>query len=184
MNIFFVRHAEGIHNIFKDNNENLKIKFPHLSQKGKDQAKELNKKLLKLDIDLAIISPTTRTLQTATIACNNMDINMIAHPSIREVLHNSCDYRKNKYVLRNNFIDVDFSLIAHEDPLQLYEDDELIYERCDIFYQYLKTLDNKNIVVFSHNGFLYRFLNKYGDKLNIIDKSRLKNCEIRKGFLI
>ena len=184
MNIFFVRHAEGIHNIIQENNQNLNIKQPPLSQKGRDQAKQLNKELLKLDIDIVLISPTTRTLQTSIIACNNIDVELIAYPAIREVLHNPCDYRKFKSILQNNFISVDFSLILHNDPLKLYEEDDLIYKRCDDFYEYLQNLNYKNVVVISHNGFIYRFLKKYGDKLNIVDKSRLKNCEIRKGFLI
>jgi len=185
MNVYLIRHAQGYHNIKTINKENLKIMYPIISSLGHEQIKSLKGKIEDLMnlIDLVIVSPTTRTLQTAVGAFDVNKYKFIAHESIREVLHNPCDYRKKISELKNDFDCVDFSLVQEEDNLKLYETDDLIYKRCDEFYKWLLTRKEKNIAIVSHNGFLFRFMKKYGNKLNLINKNGFKNCELRIGYI-
>ena len=55
--------------------------------------------------------------------------------------------------------------------------------RIDKFFNYLRESHETNIAVVTHGAFLLRFINKYGDRLNITNKKWCDNCEIRMGRL-
>lgn len=185
MNLYFIRHAQGYHNIKQINNNNLKILYPEVTPLGEEQIKSLRCRALDVieDIDLILVSPTTRTLQTAHGAFYDNTNKFLVNELIREVLHNPCDYRKSKTELQKKFKDINFNDIEEDDKMKLYEEEIEIEKRCDIFFQWLKNRKEKNIVIVSHGGFLYRFMKKYGDLCNLINKERMKNCELRIGFI-
>ena len=63
MRIYFIRHAEGYHNL---NEKSWNIKYPRLTEKGKIQAKNAKNKVPST-VDLVLVSPLVRTLETADI---------------------------------------------------------------------------------------------------------------------
>lgn len=184
MNLYFIRHAQGYHNIKQSNKDNLKILYPEVTQLGEEQINSLRCKALDVidDIDLILVSPTTRTLQTAHGAFYDNTNKFLVNELIREVLYNPCDYRKSKTELQKKFKDINFDDIEEDDKMKLYEDEKEVEKRCDDFYTWLKNRKEKNIVIVSHGGFLFRFMKKYGDSFNLINKDRMKNCELRIGF--
>ena len=82
-NVYFVRHAEGLHNV----NNKWHIENPRLTEKGINQCIDNIKIFNDIDIDIILVSPLIRTLQTASLLFpnyNNMEIN----EDIRECILN------------------------------------------------------------------------------------------------
>lgn len=80
MEFIFIRHAEGKHTL--DLPRSLYFHDPALTELGKQQANELRRQFdLRLD-DLLIVSPTRRTLQTASILSEGVKCNMLVHPYV------------------------------------------------------------------------------------------------------
>lgn len=97
--IHLIRHAEGVHNISVDNHG---IHDPLLTERGKQQARDLATKLAMLqqdgtvDIGLILASPLRRTLNTALIAFEpqlrrNQPGCIHAWPDVQEVSDIPCD---------------------------------------------------------------------------------------------
>ncbi|ORX63785.1 phosphoglycerate mutase-like protein [Anaeromyces robustus] len=68
----------------------------HLTDEGKEQIKESQKKINELDIEKVYVSPYYRALETVTIALENYpkikDLEIIVHPKIAEVVCGVHDY--------------------------------------------------------------------------------------------
>ncbi|WP_161520066.1 histidine phosphatase family protein [Bacillus cereus] len=80
MKIVFVRHGEGKHTT--DLPESLQVFDPLLTRVGKAQAKLLQRDVSLQEADILIVSPTLRTLQTATIWSAKVACQKIVHPYV------------------------------------------------------------------------------------------------------
>ncbi|HDR4482190.1 histidine phosphatase family protein [Bacillus thuringiensis] len=80
MKIVFVRHGEGKHTT--DLPESLQVFDPPLTRVGKAQAKLLQRDVSLQEADILIVSPTLRTLQTATIWSAKVACQKIVHPYV------------------------------------------------------------------------------------------------------
>ncbi|ASL67131.1 TPA: histidine phosphatase family protein [Bacillus cereus] len=80
MKIVFVRHGEGEHTT--DLTESLQVFDPPLTRVGKAQAKLLQRDVSLQEADILIVSPTLRTLQTATIWSAKVACQKIFHPYV------------------------------------------------------------------------------------------------------
>ena len=149
--LHFVRHAEGHHNVAAGPYERGSEGYlqalsefqwfdARLSPKGETQCAELREATRGLEHDLIVISPLTRTLQTATLAFANSSsakaegdgaagadgggvrgqkgVAWVAYEPIRERFgRNPCDNRRSIAELSAEFPHVDFSLVATDhDP--------------------------------------------------------------------
>jgi broad specificity phosphatase PhoE len=65
MKLIFLRHGEAQHNINEP--ESFQVTHPRLTQKGIQQAKNIQKYFHILADDIVVVSPTYRTLETANI---------------------------------------------------------------------------------------------------------------------
>ena len=119
MKIYFIRHAEGYHNI--DDN-GCDITFPKLTDKGIQQGLALGNKLKDIKIDKIIVSPLSRTLHTAELVFGNKDFKVIEH--IREYIGHNCDLRESKKYLKVRFPYADFSMIEDKEGYNDIEDDD------------------------------------------------------------
>ena len=153
--LHFVRHAEGHHNVaaspYTRGSEGYLRALAEfqwydsrLSAKGESQCAALREAVRGLDYDLILVSPLTRTLQTATLAfaregaernhtstagdnrkLDEQNVPWLAHEAIRERFgRNPCDNRRNVAELSAEFKHVDFSLVATDvDPNPCSPDD-------------------------------------------------------------
>ncbi|MHB0800819.1 histidine phosphatase family protein [Bacillus thuringiensis] len=80
MKIVFVRHGEGKHTT--DLPESLQVFDPPLTRVGKAPAKLLQRDVSLQEADILIVSPTLRTLQTATIWSAKVACQKIVHPYV------------------------------------------------------------------------------------------------------
>ena len=181
MNIYFIRHAEGHHNVHTDNKHNLNIKYPCLTSKGEKQANDQQKILGEISMDVVIVSPLKRTIQTAISIFNVEKDYILADEKIREIVDCPCDLRRNTDIIKNEFPFIDFSEIDSIEKYSLKEAATSYNKRIDEFYFWLKNQKFKNIAIVTHGVFLLKFLEKYGEKLGIQDLSYFKNCEHRIG---
>lgn len=80
MNFVFVRHGEGEHT--KSLPSSLQVLDPKLTGEGRNQAKLLQRDVPLQETDILIVSPTLRTLQTATIWSEKVACQKIIHPYV------------------------------------------------------------------------------------------------------
>ena len=176
MRIFFIRHAEGYHNI---NEETWNLKFPRLTEKGKAQAINA-KKNIPCQMDLVLVSPLIRTLETSDIIFKKSK-KFISEEFIREKVVNPCDYRQPVSEVKDEFNYVDFNNI--NDDYEYNKPEKDISKRLELLYNWILNRNENNIAVVSHGQYLHEFINKYGDQLNIKNKDWMENCEVRIGNL-
>ena len=186
-NLFAIRHGEATHNVlFKK--EGMKTFFDHnyydteLTNKGFNQSIELgNNWDDKNKMDLVIVSPLYRTLQTANNIFKNVKVKIIALDCLKEYpqgLH-TCNKRKTKKELEKIFPTIDFNYLdSNEDLMWSDTDSETIDEllrRINKMYDFIEKTDFKNISLVGHNSFISMIkdqkLNRNEDGLD-----ELKHC--------
>ena len=130
--VHFIRHAEGEHNVAGEANYINYLKMDYqdaqLSSLGVEQCTSLSRKidkkfpLLDEEVNLLVVSPLLRTLQTASFVFPHLikKVDWIALDCIREQtgLH-PCDQRKDISFRSKSYPSIDFSQIV-EDSDQLY----------------------------------------------------------------
>ncbi|KAI7750185.1 hypothetical protein M8C21_026282, partial [Ambrosia artemisiifolia] len=196
--IHLVRHAQGVHNVAgeKDLSAYKSEEFfdAHLTPLGWDQVDNLRKHVhesgLSKNIELVVVSPLLRTMQTAVgvfggeASANEIDG---IHP---------CDRRRNISDYKPMFPAIDFSLIKSDHDVWWSSDTR---ETCDDVAARgvkLLTREEKEIAVVSHAGFLHHTLGAYGDDSHPTLKKEMamfygfmvyvgfNNCELRSMVIV
>ena len=180
--IYFIRHAEGYHNLYNYQYHNWHLEFPRLTVNGLKQCFKLKKKLDGEEFNYIIVSPLRRTLETATSVFDKRN-NFIAMESIREFVSNPCDYRESVEEILKEYNFVDFGLIGDNYDYNKKEEDIDINLRMESFYTYLINTPFEKIAVVSHGEFLKRFFKKYGKNLHIREIEWMENCGLEIGYL-
>ena len=168
--VFLIRHGEALHNInfslfgkdayfHKDNTD------AELTDQGKLQATNLGRKWFnKSEIDLILVSPLTRTLQTANgIFADMPKLPMVAIDSIKEFPQgkHTPNIRKTKKELKEYWTNVDFDLVEPYDSfLGKEETEEQLDTRIKKTKEYISFLGKnyKNIALVSHSTFITKFI--------------------------
>lgn len=189
--IYWIRHGESYSNV---SNHYDNVLDPDLTQDGIKQCEELKKKIklnnlnnlnkFNSEIDLVIVSPLTRTLETCSIVFSEHigQVNFVCLEDVREQINKLCHKRKKKEILKKKYGFVDFSnLTSNDDNLYTQynglEKKSNVVKRCNKFVELLKNRKETNIVVITHGNFLYPMFN---DVLNNIqNKTFFSNCELR-----
>lgn len=127
--IYFVRHAQGIHNFAEDtdpdffNGRHQSDEFidSPLTQKGFEQCKDLAEKItdesMKYDFQLIVVSSLTRAIQTGIAVFGALDPrpSFVSTELCRERISvYTSDHRRNVSVLKKEFPDIDFSQLTSE----------------------------------------------------------------------
>lgn len=143
----------------------------HLTQRGRLQAGAAGVSLLRTRPlpEVGLVSPLSRTLQTATIACAKaagmgLRLRLQAVEELRERngVH-ACDKRSAKEDVMGLYPGVDFSGIA-SGPDALFsmvrETEKELAERGKQFFLGLKDREEKSFAVFTHSSFLYNTMSR------------------------
>jgi broad specificity phosphatase PhoE len=177
--IIFIRHGESITN----KTEDYSIFNPELSEQGYHQSNILSSKLINFNnflqsqylyfkgIELAIISPLKRTLLTSIPTITmlpNIKVNssflcteLAGSPPEQGFLTIDQFQKYNKSVIN---ININIDVNEYNKWSQLIwdsgrSDDTLIYDRVRLFDDYLKSREEKVIIVFSHFQFIQSYFN-------------------------
>lgn len=189
--LYWIRHGESFSNLSE---KNYSIVDPGLTTNGLAQCKVLKSyidanKILD-NIDLIVVSPLNRTLET----CANIigtktkdDINIISLDEIREHVNQPCHKRNSIKEKKKKYKFVNFTKITDNEDL-IYEKfngqepKTNVVSRCEWFVNWLKKRKEKNIMIITHGNFLFpMFLHVL---TYVENKNFFSNCEIRKNTLI
>ena len=178
--IYFIRHAQGYHNLSNNGHDNYHLRYPRLTVDGLNQCKDVKKYINHVDI--VITSPLRRTLETSTVIFDNGH-KIIAHELIKEVVSNPCDFREPIIEMIPHFQHIDFSNVNDNYDYNQPESSIDVHTRANIFFDYLSSSELTSIAVVSHGAFLREFFTLYGDQLKIHEPFWMPNCGIRIGTL-
>ncbi len=163
MSIFLIRHAQSEFNaVFMPDDPDPMIIDAPLSPLGKTQAVETRAHINTLDITNLIVSPMTRTLQTATLIFE--DIHPVSiNAVIREQLSHSCDVGRAPHSLAKDYPHLDF---AHLDECWWHDGEknhlgysiesrEQLEQRAEQFIDFLIAKDTQSTAVITHGNFIH-----------------------------
>lgn len=155
-NIIGIRHGEALHNIVgKIYGDKVYQQFEDttLTANGMRQAIEANVPTP----DVVLVSPLTRTLQTATLMFSGVP--MIALECLKEYPQHTeiCNRRSSVRVISMLFPHVDFS-DCQTDMQPWPNDPPTPHDNMSMFYDKLSTCEAKNIAVVTHSSWLKYFI--------------------------
>lgn len=170
--LYCIRHGLAQHNLnytkygvktFYDKN----YKDTRLVSQGIQQAKTLRNNWSNInDIELVLVSPLMRTLQTANILFKDKDIPIIALECVREFPMGlqTCNYRSSRREYETKFPHIDFSdLKTNYDELWFPEREETIEEltiRIEKMVKWILLRKETNIALVNHSSFIGQLKDK------------------------
>ena len=190
-NIYFIRHAEAMHNVLEKKYfgdfSKCNVYDPELTADGKNQTKKAIEKLIKENINFesVFVSPLKRTIQTYFLVQNylNKDSKVYITDFAREVL-SYCDKNKGKKLslLKEEYKDCNFNFDymtkeywwfdLGEDKKDELEIDKIFNLRLEIFILWLVFRPEKNILIISHS---HVFLNLQDNGIYNADLAKMDN---------
>jgi broad specificity phosphatase PhoE len=164
--LYCIRHGLAEHNInyFKYGCKTFydpKFVDTSLVEEGFKQASTLGETWSEInDIELVVVSPLKRALQTTTEIFKGKSVPIISFELAREypIGGHTCNKRSQKEYLMNTFPTINFDDIKEgEDNLWDPEVEESIHEldlRINIFKKFIEKRPEKNIALVSHGSFI------------------------------
>ena len=186
-NIYLIRHGEAQHNInyLKYGSKTFyDINFidTKLTPNGHKQSSDLNKLWKNInDIEIVLVSPLYRTLETATNIFKNYNIPIISLEDLREFPNtkHTCNKRSDKSILLKNFSHINFDNIQYEkDNIwndNIEENITSLNIRIENIKNYIKNLNYNNICIVGHSSFIGQMI---FNKIALLDNGdeELKHC--------
>jgi broad specificity phosphatase PhoE len=184
--LHLVRHGHSLHNELFHKIGVQAFRIPAtidspLTQEGHLQSIELghswhNKK----DIELILVSPLTRALETCMNIFGDTEIPIISNEFLREypIGEDTCNKRSSLSLLKNRFPKIDFQLDVDRDTLWKEDYRENIIEleqRLEKMITYLQRRPEKNIAIIGHSSFFGQFKDNHIGYLENGDEE-LKHC--------
>ena len=185
-NLYLIRHGQSLHNELFHKIGVKAFRIPAtidapLTNEGHLQSIELGQSWQnKNEIELVLVSPLTRTLDTAMNIFGDTDIPMVSEEFLREypIGEDTCNKRSSLTLLKNKYPRIDFNLISDQDTLWTSEYRETIDEleqRLDKMVKYLQNRKEINIAIVGHSSYFGQFKdNHIGYKEN--GDEDLKHC--------
>ena len=185
-NLYLIRHGHSLHNELFNKIGVKAFRIPltidsPLTNEGHLQSIELgNTWPKKREIELVLVSPLTRTLDTAMNIFGDTDIPMVSEDFLREypIGEDTCNKRSSLTHLKNKYPRVEFNLVSDGDTLWTQDYRETIDEleqRLDQMVKYLQKRKEKNIAIVGHSSYFGQFKdNHIGYKEN--GDEELKHC--------
>ncbi len=176
MTLYLIRHAQSEFNaVFDPNAPDPMIFDAPLSALGRQQAAEASAKVATLNVSSVIVSPMTRTLQTASLIFGE-NHPMSVNPIVREQLTNSCDVGSEPSILAAGFPHLDFNHLpdcwwhdGEKDHRGIsVEPHEVLQRRADEFVGHVKQNNIRSTAVVSHGNFIHAVTGIHLDNCQII----------------
>ena len=177
MTIYLIRHAQSIFNaVYDENKPDPMIFDAPITKFGESQAQQARTEINQLDIVNVIVSPFTRTLQTAHLIFGN-NLPMQINAMVREQLCNSCDVGSPPSELSKKYPHLDFDHLnecwwhnKEKDHRGIsVEPDETLQERANAFSEFLKREQIQSTAIVTHGNFI-----------RALTGIQPKNCEVIK----
>lgn len=168
--MMFIRHAQSEWNHhFSETRIDPGIRDPSLTELGRQQAAGLIEQLSGLGLTALIASPYRRTLETAAIVAEALDLPISVNALVRERCFFSCDIGSDPDVLRPTWPAVDFFWLEAGWWGEPPESEAEIAVRCDVFRRdHADLLQRDDIAVISHWGFIRAFTGQEVENATIV----------------
>jgi len=165
--VLFIRHGQGMHNVSM---LGWYLVDPPLTKKGEGQAKELHENIKDQikDVELVIVSPLMRAMQTALGGFEGCTVPFHVTPLLRERLGAPCDEGRPKSELVKLIPEMADWGGFKEMPEEWWTMKCLEYDfnsRIDELLEFIASRPEKTIAVVGHGGIFTRILGVH-----------LKNC--------
>jgi len=160
--IYLIRHAQSAFNAVYDPNKPDPMIFDApITALGETQAQQARSEVKQFDLTNVIVSPFTRTLQTAQIIFGN-SLPFQINSEVREQLCNSCDVGSLPEELARNYPYLKFDHLDdcwwHEGEKDhrgiSVEPEEILLERANKFADFLKREAIHSTAIVSHGNFI------------------------------
>lgn len=181
-NVYCIRHGTAEHNeLFREIGEEayMTIQDSNLTEQGIIESLVLGDSWIqKNNIELVLVSPLTRTIETAKNIFKNTTVKMFALDDLKEFpgSYEPINHRKNKKELvLTHHPSINFKYLNETDPLwdeNEIETIESLEERVKKTKDFILSRNENEIAIVSHNSFLSYFLNKTTPETD----SELKHC--------
>lgn len=183
--VFFIRHGYALHNdLFwsigkKAYSDYVDTPLLHRGYLEADDCRENYKKMLE-DVELILVSPLSRTLQTAVTIFGKPSFfrtKLRALDCLMEYPQGGpelCNKRKEKSILERNYPTVEFTYVK-DGPVEWETNKETIEQledRIEEMIRFIKNRPERKIAVVSHSSFLCKHL--YDEIYD--ENNELKHC--------
>jgi broad specificity phosphatase PhoE len=177
--ILCIRHGESTFNAaWAANRTDPMLWDARLSATGEEQVRQARVSLSRYPVELVLVSPLTRALQTAVglFGGGPSAPSFLVVPLLRERVENSCDVGRGPAELAAEFPEVDFAHLpqvwwhAEGEPDERgihLEPDPVVQERVAAFRASLRARRERTIAVVGHGTFLRHLTGRV-----------LANCEV------
>ena len=185
-NLYLIRHGHSLHNELFHKIGLQAFRIPEsidspLTGEGHLQSIELGQYWKKKsEIELVLVSPLMRTLETAMNIFGDTDIPMISLEFLREypIGEDTCNKRSSLTSIKNKFPKIQFNLVSDGDTLWTPDYRENINEleqRLDEMIKYLQNRKEKNIAIVGHSSYFGQFKDNHIGYIENGDEE-LKHC--------
>ena len=183
--LYLIRHGHSLHNelFLKMGVKAFRIpevKDSPLTDKGHHQSKSLGETIGEKHIDLVLVSPLMRTLETAENIFGDKNIPIRCMECLREypLGLDTCNIRSSVKFLMGKFPEIDFTELVSDTDIYWKPGGETfdeLDERISEFVEYVKKLPHKKIAVISHNSWIGRLKDNHISQLEN-GEEELKHC--------
>jgi|TARA_R110002126_G_C10370539_1_gene493373 broad specificity phosphatase PhoE len=177
MTVYLIRHAQSEFNAAYDPDKPDPMIFDApITKLGITQAEEARTEINQLDLRNVIVSPFTRTLQTAHLIFGNK-LPFKINATVREQLTNSCDVGSPPRKLAGDYPHLNFDHLddcwwhdGEKDHRGIsVEPNEVLQRRADEFAEFLRRERIHSTAIVSHGNFI-----------RALTGIQPKNCEVIK----
>jgi glucosyl-3-phosphoglycerate phosphatase len=174
--IYLIRHGQSTFNALYEIDGVDPMHFDaRLSPLGHRQVAEARRATSELRVDLVVVSPLTRAIQTALGLFEGSPPPIIVNDLLRERLHCSCDVGRSPPDLKAEFPQLSFDHLDHawwlhdkdNRPGIVVEPEDRLARRLGEFSTWITGRPEVSIAVVGHGEFFRRLAGRY-----------LANCEI------
>jgi len=184
--LYLIRHGHSLHNELFHKIGVQAFRIPAtidspLTQEGYLQSIELGQSWQKKkEIELVLVSPLTRTLETCMNIFGDTEIPIISQEFLREypIGEDTCNKRSSLTLLKNKFPKIKFQLDVDQDTLWKEDSRENMIEleqRLEKMITYLQKRHEKNIAIVGHSSFFGQFKDNHIGYLENGDEE-VKHC--------
>jgi broad specificity phosphatase PhoE len=168
--MMLIRHAQSEWNHhFSRTRVDPGIRDPALTDLGREQAAGLIDQLVGLGLSALIASPYRRTLETAAILADALDLPVSVNSLVRERCVFSCDIGSDPEALIPEWPAVDFAALGKGWWGQPPESEAGIARRCELFRRdHADLLQRDDVAVISHWGFIRAFTGQEVENATIV----------------
>ena len=177
MTIYLIRHAQSAFNAVYDPNKPDPMIFDApITALGETQAREARTAVNQLDLVNVIVSPFTRTLQTAHLIFGNK-LPFRINAAVREQLCNSCDVGSSPDKLAREYPHLDFDHLdqcwwhdGEKDHRGIsVEPHETLQNRADGFAEILRCERIHSTAIVTHGNFIHALTGIQPDNCEVIE---------------